>query len=124
MMYQQSVKASTSFVNTKSKVFCSQVLLLTICYKLKLFVSSSSQFKVPFSGVLPGFTFGKTPSSLLIHSTTLAAELKFPYKIILIFSSSSFCMRYYCNLSNTSTNLFKEKFGTVGLHTVTTIVFS
>ena len=57
-------ETSASFVNTKSKVF-SLLLLLTICSKLQLFVSSIGNFiNATFSGVLPGFTFCKTPSWL------------------------------------------------------------
>ena len=100
IMNWQSVKASMSFLNTKSNIFSSLVLLLSICFKLKLFVSSSSKFNAIFSGVLPAFTFGKKPASLLTHSTTLGGKLKSSVKINVTFSLSSFCVRY-CHYSNT-----------------------
>ena len=66
MMDWRSMKASTSFV----KVFSSLLLLSTICPKQKLFVTSSCKLTATFSGVLPGFTSYKTPSSLLMVTST------------------------------------------------------
>ena len=118
------MKASTPFVNARYSLlsYSSSLVHLSWNYLLVLVVNLILLFLMYYLAL----HFGKKPPSLLI---TLGGKLKPPVKIILTFSSTSFCVRYCCILSNTklimsNTNLFKAKFGTRGAYTVTAIVFS
>ena len=48
---------------------------------MKSFLSSSSELKTSFSSAFPDYTFGKTPSSQLSHSTILGRKSKSPAKV-------------------------------------------